>query len=957
MIAAVSLWWAWPAEVVEDAIVANEATKNYVTGPRDRPTPPERARQRLDATISGTIRDPQGRPVVATVCATAGGEWVARALTRPVCSASGRDGRYHISGLPGLRHRVVAMAPRFIPTQYWRGAGTARRGTVDLRPGAAATNIDITLADGGVEIHGVVQDLGGGAIEGATVFGGAAASGIGVTSSGPDGEFSLWIRPGRVSVWAEADGYAQGQSVGAAPGHRFELFLTPESVAIGSVVRVDDGAPVSDARVWVDRGEGSGGASGSVFTDADGKFRVDGLLPGAYKVRAEADDAVGEAAEQVVLGLGETSAPIVVLAHPAVYVEGHIVVAGGDVCDNGSVHLQERSQTRGKQGQAEPDGQLRVRGLLPGSYEVQLHCPGHLLARTYPPVIVGNTHITGLRWEVERGQAIRGFVVDARGQPVASLNVGTRQRGDPGDPRARLAAASQITDERGCFELAGLLPGDYQLMVSAFQIPRAVPGEPMDVVLPAGRDIDDLRIELPAAGEVRGSVRDPRGRPVVGAQVQLYGVQTQTLAVADDGSFHFAELVAGEYRLGVTRLGERLRPPGAGADAAQDRRITVRAGATETLDILVEGPAGDISGVVFDEGGVALADAFIEASRESDSAAAAAGEGARQRWRGALDRPRLTEPDGHFTIEGLLPGRYAVRARRRGGGEALVEHVAPGDAVRLTIAATGALAGTVQLPGGAVPPQFRVQLVDRRTGFTRDDEFFRTAGAWAFRELPAGDYQVEAAAPGGTRTLELSLAAGEQREGVQIDLTALLKNVRGTVLDLEGAPVPGVVVEVGGRDEPAGARGNISDEAGRFELAQVPVGVATLRAEPPPGGVHSPAAITVQITGDRAELPPIRVARRRLAFGEDAGDPGYTLRRGDANADPLQRRHVIAVIRPGGPAAAAGLQVGDEIVAVDGHAVTGSDAYLHDILLRAPAGHSIRIGLARGVTVALTLGP
>src|SRR5690606_29051115 len=133
-----------------------------------------------------------------------------------------------------LRYRVSAGAPGRVPAFHVRGEGAARRDTVDLRAGAELREVDIVLAGGGVEIHGVVKDLSGGPVEGATVTSGGLfyGTGMAVTRSGPEGEFSLWVRPGAPPVWARAEGYAGGTDTGAAPGHQFELFLTPEAVLV-----------------------------------------------------------------------------------------------------------------------------------------------------------------------------------------------------------------------------------------------------------------------------------------------------------------------------------------------------------------------------------------------------------------------------------------------------------------------------------------------------------------------------------------------------------------------------------------------------------------------------------------------------------------------------------------------------------------------------------------------------
>lgn len=53
-------------------------------------------------------------------------------------------------------------------------------------------------------------------------------------------------------------------------------------------------------------------------------------------------------------------------------------------------------------------------------------------------------------------------------------------------------------------------------------------------------------------------------------------------------------------------------------------------------------------------------------------------------------------------------------------------------------------------------------------------------------------------------------------------------------------------------------------------------------------------------------------------------------------------------------AIAAGLEVGDEIVRVDGHDVTGLRCYLVRELLRVPPDTTVELGLARGQTVRVT---
>lgn len=963
LLAGGAIWWLYqrePAAAVEAAPAeeSRAAVQWVASGESEEIALDLRLDRR--AAIAGAIKDEHDRPIAgARVCARPESERLASSETRfSPCTISGRDGHYRIENLFGVRHRVVASAPRFIPGLYVRGEGEARRETVDLRPGMQARDIDITLQGGGVEVRGVVKDLSGGPIEGAQVTVSDA-----ITFSAADGAFTAWVKPGGAWAWAIAEGYTSGHDSGTAPGHAFEIFLTPEAVIIGKVVRAGDGASVEGAKVSTASG-GGGWGHGSAFTDAGGNFRIDGLEPGAYKPVAEADDAYGLAEEQVILGLGETSQPVVIKAHPAFLVEGTIAVAGGASCDSGSVSLYDRANDRRRRASSDVDGVARVQGVLAGTYEVQVYCRGLVPAERYPEVVVVDGPVTGVKWEVSRGQAIRGSVVDAAGKPVEKIRVSAQAQPDPSKPRAQTTGAwGEKTDAAGRFALAGLLPGAYRVSVDAWDPPRATPPKPLEVTLPEGKDLEDIRIALPATGEVRGRVRDPQGRPVGRIGVELSdGKQWQSVPAADDGTFRFEHVAAGEYRAVASRgWDSTARAPGTSDDDVQGEKVSVRGGSVESVDLVVEPAAGAITGVVKGEDGEPVADAFIEASRESDSAARAAGSAIRQgRWGSFGETPHLTDPDGRFSVAGLEAGKYTVIAQRKGGGEAIAEHVELGAEVTLTIASTARMSGTVALRGGEAPEEFRVVLVDEATGFQRRDMFYKTGGAWSFAELPAGKYKVRASAGAGSAEVEATMRAGEETTGVRIELAPRV-TVRGKVVDTEGKPVPGVQVRISGSGVNVGGdpdRRNVTDEAGRFEVVNAPTGQVQVNVWPS-GDEFDWAFVAARVEASRPEfeLPAIELVRRRVKQGEAPGDLGFKLKESEAGADPLARKQLVAFVRAGGPAAQAGLQVGDEIVSVDGRPVSGANAYLFHGLTNVREGVPVTLGLARGASLRVVAGP
>jgi iron complex outermembrane receptor protein len=90
------------------------------------------------------------------------------------------------------------------------------------------------------------------------------------------------------------------------------------------------------------------------------------------------------------------------------------------------------------------------------------------------------------------------------------------------------------------------------------------------------------------AGRIVGRVTDADGRAVGGAQVQVEGTTHRALS-DDDGRYRIGGVPDGRYTLRVTRIGQRAR-------TVPD--VAVRAGEETTADVVTEGSAVAIGGVV-----------------------------------------------------------------------------------------------------------------------------------------------------------------------------------------------------------------------------------------------------------------------------------------------------------------------------------------------------------------------
>jgi S1-C subfamily serine protease len=147
-----------------------------------------------------------------------------------------------------------------------------------------------------------------------------------------------------------------------------------------------------------------------------------------------------------------------------------------------------------------------------------------------------------------------------------------------------------------------------------------------------------------------------------------------------------------------------------------------------------------------------------------------------------------------------------------------------------------------------------------------------------------------------------------------------------------------------------GADGRFSIDAPTGRLA---VGAFSMGLD---RGGYGFARRIVTVTGGTVDIGDLRVPRDRVKKGEATGDLGFVLKQQGPDVDPEAARLIVAIVRPGGPAAAAGLRVGDVIVAIDGHDLR-ADPFLFMSLARVPPGTVLSLGLARGPTIALTTGP
>jgi len=953
----------------------SDAKKQTATSTVKRTKKPGKRRQILDprkqarGTVHGKVTVVGSTKAIAgaEVCGSARSQKLSSAEMRePTCTKTNSAGEYTLRNLLAARYTVSASAPSYIPNRY---RDKSRQNRVSVAVGQEVDGIDIALRGGGVELRGIVKDVGGGPVADALVSVESSSNwgASTLTRSSGAGEFKVWVAPGNIQVSAVADGYAAGYKWGTAPGQFIELFMTPESVLAGKVVELGTGTPVVGARVQLSRSSWST-SSGTAITDSEGKFRLTRLQPGRYKPVATGTGVYGEVKQSIRLGFAQTKEDVVIEVHPAIVVSGRIVIGKDKTpCPAGGVSLHDKVSGRRLRASIETDGDIVFNAVLPGKYKTHVRCSGYLSKDEYPDVEVSKDDVTDLEWLVATGSSIIGKITGADGKPVANARVRASAKASGKNARKQRTWGWARSEADGTYEMKGMASGEYSVRCSSSTHPSM---DKHKMVTLGDGDKKTLDISLAAAGEIKGSVVDNKGTPVKDVNVSARG-KTRSMGgssrTKDDGTFVIKGVAAGEYRVMAARGWSRaLRAPGKSDDDDHGVRTTVAAGETSSVRIVVESEDGVISGEVVDENGKPVTDAFIKAQRQSERAGASkssARRSVRWGWWGS-GSPIMTNTEGKFTVKDLSPGSYTVRAYRKGGGDGLAESVNVGSSVTITIKSVGSVSGTVLLADGSKPQNFSISVSDEKAGFDRSESFFRTNGSWSMTDLPAGTFIVSVSAAEGTAKQTIKLGTGQNREGVSFKLESRV-SIRGRVIDLEDkTPVGGMYLWVslvkgdGGNNVPSDKKKNISGADGRFELNKVPAGRIYVGVYPMDweNGTHSFARVlrTIKPGSGVIDVGDIPVAKRKLPRRARAGELGFTLKSNEPGIEPEQTKLIVALIKPDGPAVDSGLKVGDQITSIDGHDVSGAKYYNYYALSRVPEGTTLKLGLARGDTVNIT---
>ncbi len=754
-----------------------------------------------------------GRPVAgAAVTAASGGADWAYACRRAETDAGGL---FRIPVLPGLV-RIDARAPGFGPEERDIPGGT-RGVEIALFPAAAVSGTVRSAEDrrpvAGVPVH--LQPCGRYGDED-QAFAVSDAAGRFSVAELPPGEY-------RVLAWGAewvpaplADRGADGLGdlvvhVGPGEARAVELLVRPATAVEGRVLDAA-GAPAGGVDVRVHAvSNWACSAPPDLFettSDGEGRFRVDGLVPGwAYELRGVTVDR--GRAESGPWTAVTGAAMVVELRLPAPRYMTVRVVERDTLAPLAGARVE--AGARGEIGFSDvaesftdAAGVARLGPLPLGSLGVRVEHP-ECFPSEWEPVPAPEDGESELSAEIELG---RGFPIPG----AARFTDGTPV------PRGTVKCRECVPVE--------IVDGEFRIWILSERPP---PGSPWKLDLEGEAWRDGRRFSASAEVEVGESgvllafeereaeasrwvvlarVTDPEGRPVPSARATLHSGSAITI----DGPARYS--TRGEVLLypGSTRRLGHISVEISDARSVDGARL---GGALTAVFDPGDGPCGIslppeslVGGTVRRADGSPVAGVRVVA--EHCYAEPASWD--EFRWdAGPPHGESLTDGDGRFLAGGLGDGEYTVRAlpgpdntasmpvRVRGGDEGV--SIVVGTAVSATITVLdwqdrpvgGAevRAEAVADPAGAGPPPLAARAPMARSA-TDADGRARLTGLEDGRE-----YSLHVEAPAGRRDLA-PMTETDWRPGDLILHLGRLYGIRGFVRDADGRPVGGATVHIFG---------------------------------------------------------------------------------------------------------------------------------------------------------------
>ena len=402
--------------------------------------------------------------------------------------------------------------------------------------------------------------------------------------------------------------------------------------------------------------------------DRDGRFKLENIIPGTYRLCVSADRFAPAVTETIVVEKAETTGGLVISLDMGGSISGTVTNATGPV-HKALVRLFGEEEDPGveftialetvERDESDRNGVFRIENLPAGTFVLEASHRSHPDGETDRIELAQGQAVSGIAITLPPAASITGVAFDAQGYPLADETVLCSEGG------SFRGMNRSTTDDEGRFEFKGLGAGDYTVRLfsrSNFfgrgrDSNRDEGSESADVYLEAGGVQQVVLRKNPLEGATVHGIITNNGVPVTGGFLTVSAQgrgDRRSAAINSDGTYSVEGVSPGLRQFSIRFTAE---------DTFESTTMQFEIPDMPQVLLDVALPGGRISGKVLDAAtGALLEGARVSLIPEGEDPGMSKGMVMGRGGRMGSRKSDTTDKDGVFTFYFLAAGTYRIEA-------------------------------------------------------------------------------------------------------------------------------------------------------------------------------------------------------------------------------------------------------------------------------------------------------
>jgi hypothetical protein len=687
------------------------------------------------------------------------------------------------------------------------------------------------LAGSGRASSGIVTDLAGRPIAGADVCAFTSIGGglVRCAITNTEGVYAIeGLETGEYKVEFSATGYVtqfykeqpsleKANPVAVTAGHTTSgidaaLVKASQGKVSGTVTKASGGA-FSGAEVCAFTAAGA--FEECVFTNPEGNYTIERLVPGEYKIEFAASGFITqfykeqpslEKANPVTVTSEHTTSGINASMGEGGKITGTVTKAGGGAITGAEACADTVNGAFVQCAFTNSEGKYTLSALASGEYKVEFIASGFItqfykeqpsLEKANAVTVAAEQTTSGINASMREGGKITGTVTKAGGGAITGAEACA-------DTLNGAFVQCAFTNSEGKYTLSGLASGEYKIefIASGFitQFYKEQPSleKANAVTVAAEQTTSGINASMAEGGKISGTVTKAGGGAVSGIEVCANTVSFGFGGCAitnSEGKYTIEGLMSGEYKVEFFGSGFITQFYKEQPSFEKANPVTVTSGSTTSGINATLVQAGGISGTVRQAGGGAVSSAEVCADTLS----------------GAFVQCAFTNSEGKYTLSGLASGEYKIEFLASGfitqfykeqpslekanPVSVVAEHITTEINATLAKAAEGKISGTVSAVGGS-PLSGADACADSVSGTFAGCALTNAEGKYTIEGLAPGEYKVEFSGTDFITQFYKEQPSFEKATPVTVTNEHTTPGIDASLV--EGGKITGTVTEAGG---------------------------------------------------------------------------------------------------------------------------------------------------------------